>query len=145
MPWESPSLAGRSAKADRVLEGPGVCLRGGYGCGLASNQGRERLALMATMSAHLPAQNACLLVHAVVLKLRLQSTDAGRRLSSAVQRQPEGPRVWSRPRVTTCRMVQVYYRSSVISACKMGLGSAIRHSLSPCSQRGCSSSHSRLC
>ena len=83
MPWESPSLAGKSAKADRVLEGPGVCLRGGYGCGLASNQGRERLALMATMSAHLPAQNACLLVHAVVLKLRLQSTDAGRRLSSA--------------------------------------------------------------
>lgn len=99
MPWESPSLAGKSAKADRVLEGPGVCLRGGYGCGLASNQGRERLALMATMSAHLPAQNACLLVHAVVLKLRLQSTDAGRRLSSAVQRQPEGPRVWSRPPV----------------------------------------------
>ena len=56
--WEACQGRQGAGRAWRLFER--VC-----GCRLASNQGRESLALMATMSPHLPAQNACLLVHAV--------------------------------------------------------------------------------
>lgn len=87
-PWKAPSLAGRSSKAERELQG----LRGEYGNQLEAGITESPDHLSALHSLRSTSASA----HTGwVLKLRLQWTDLGTGLGLAVQRQPEGARVCS--------------------------------------------------